>query len=71
MQDQLITFCLVGAHHQNGIVNASIKQSILGSRTILLHAQRLWPEAITTMLWPFSLRKFICTSNHYRSDSKG
>ena len=71
LQQQSISFCPVGAHHQNGIAEASIKHSTLGSRTILLHAQRLWPEAITTMLWPFALKEFIRTSNYFRLDDAG
>ena len=47
---QRITFCGVGAHHQNGITENTIKQLTLVSRTILLHAQSHWPEYITTML---------------------
>ena len=35
---------------------------------ILLHAQRLWPEAITTMLQPFALKEFIRTSNYFWLD---
>ncbi len=53
---QCITFCGVGAHHQNGIMENTIKQLTLVSRTILIHAQSHWPEYITTMLWPFALK---------------
>ena len=53
---QRITFCGVGAHHQNGISENAIKQLTLISRTLLVHAQRYWPEYITTMLWPFALK---------------
>ena len=71
LQQQSISFCPVGARHQNGTAEASIKHSTLGSRTILFHAQRMWPEAITTMLWPFALKEFIHTSNHFRLDEDG
>ena len=47
---QKLTFCGVGAHHQNGVAKNTIKQLTLTSRTLLLHAQRHWPEYITTML---------------------
>jgi len=53
---QRITFCGVGAHHQNGITENTIKQLTLVSRTILIHAQSHWPEYITTMFWPFALK---------------
>ena len=36
---QRITFCGVGAHHQNGVTENTIKQLTLSARTLLLHAQ--------------------------------
>ena len=51
-----ITFCGVGAHHQNGIAENTIKQLTLISQTLLVHAQNYWPEHISTMLWPFALK---------------
>ena len=53
---QLINFCGVGAHHQNGIAENTIKQLTLISWTLLVHAQNYWPEYISTMLWPFALK---------------
>jgi len=47
---QWISFCGVGAHHQNGIAEQMIKEITLLARTLLLHAQRHWPEYITIML---------------------
>ena len=70
LQEQSIT-CGVGAHHQNGIAEACVKVSTLGARTLLLHAQRLWPEAITTMLWPFALLEHVRTINHFNLDNAG
>jgi hypothetical protein len=55
-QGQHLTFCGVGAHHQNGIVEHKIKDITLATRTILLYAMRYWPEYITTMLWPFAAK---------------
>ena len=43
---QKLTFCGVGEHHQNGVAESTIKQLNLSSRTLLLHAQRHWPEYI-------------------------
>ena len=53
---QEITYCGVGAHHQNGAVERAIKDLTLITRTLLLHAKRHWPEMITTMLWPMALK---------------
>ena len=53
---QKLTFCGVGAHHQNGIAERKIKDVTLIARTILLHAMRYWPEYITIMFWPFAAK---------------
>ena len=53
--EQKITFCGVGAHHQNGIAEAGVKKHTLKGRTLLLHAKRYWPAAISTILWPYDL----------------
>ena len=37
---QDITYCGVGAHHQNGAVERAIKDLTLITRTLLLHAKR-------------------------------
>ena len=71
LQEQTIPFCGVGAHHQNGVAEACVKVSTLGACTLLFYAQRLWPEAITTMLWPFASLEFIWTQNHYYFDKTG
>eukprot|EP00957_Ditylum_brightwellii_P049993 3789551-Ditylum_brightwellii.AAC.1 len=42
-QGQQITFCGVGAHHQNKISKNWIKQLTLKSCTMLLHAKLYWP----------------------------
>ena len=53
---QDLTFCVVGSHHQNGILEREIKDVILISRTMLLHAIRYWTEFITIMLCPFATK---------------
>jgi len=54
--NQTISFCGVGAHHQNGIAENKIKDLTLGGRTLLLHAKRMLPEYISTILWPFAMK---------------
>ena len=55
-RNQSLSFCGVGAHHQNGIVEGKIKILTQGARTILLHGQRMWPDMINSMFWPFALK---------------
>ena len=52
---QQIRFCGVGSHHQNAIVELRIKEITLVSQKLLPHATILWPEAVSTILWNFSL----------------
>ena len=54
-QHQHITYCGVGAHHQNAVAETKIKEVSYGARTILLHARRKWPSVITSILWPYAL----------------
>ena len=53
---QTITYAGVGAHHQNGIAEKRIGDLQRKATTLLLHAQRRWPDAISTSLWPYALR---------------
>jgi hypothetical protein len=55
--NQSITFCAVGAHHQNGIVERRIKELTLISQALLLHAKQHWPDYITAMMWLFALKE--------------
>jgi hypothetical protein len=49
-----ISFCGVGAHHQNGITEKRIGDLQRRATTLLLHAQRRWPDAINTHLWTYA-----------------
>jgi hypothetical protein len=55
-KDQKITFCAVGAHHQNGIIENKNKMLTLSARTLLLHGICMWPQMIDTMIWPFAFK---------------
>ena len=57
MANQFIKFCAVSAHHQNGIVERRIGKLTNDSRTLLLHAQRHWPEMISNILWPYAWKE--------------
>ena len=51
-----IRYSGVGSHHKKEIVERRIKSLTLGSGTLLLHTTILWPEAVSTILWPFSFK---------------
>jgi transposase InsO family protein len=50
---QTISFCGAGAHHQNGIAEKRIGDLQRRATTLLLHAQRRWPDAINSHLWTY------------------
>jgi hypothetical protein len=54
--NQVITFCGVGSHHQNGIGEQKIKELTLVACTLLLHAKHMLPEYISMIMWPFALK---------------
>ena len=51
-----LTFAAVGAHHANGKAEHRIRELQELARTQLIHANRRWPNAITSNLWPYALR---------------
>ena len=53
---QTITFCSVGAHHQNRVAERRIRDITESARTMLLHAAHRWPKTITSNLWPQALK---------------
>ena len=68
---QTISFCGVGAHHQNGFSENTIKQLTLTGQTLLLHAQRFWPEYISLMLWTFAFLAAAYHMNNLHIDLNG
>ena len=60
---QTITFCGVGAHHQNGIAERRIRDITENTRTSLLHAAHRWPKAIAANLWPQAIKHVVNVHN--------
>ena len=54
--NQTLRFAAVGAQHQNGHAERRIRELQDIARTMLIHANKRWPTAITTNLWPYAIR---------------
>ena len=46
----------VNAHFQSGVAERRIRELQELSRTMLLHANARWPEAVNSHLWPYAMR---------------
>ena len=55
-RSQTIQYCGVGVHFQNSISDNLIKILSGNARTVLLHANHLWPEACVPSLWLFVIK---------------
>ena len=60
---QALTFAGVGAHHSNGIAERRIQELRNLARTMLIHANKRWPKAINSNLWPYALRTANVVNN--------
>ena len=52
----MITFCEVGAHHQNTKVKNKNIFLTTGARTVVLHGMRMWLQIIDKSFWPFAMK---------------
>jgi hypothetical protein len=60
---QGISFCGVGAHHQNGVAEKRIRDLTEAARTSIIHASHRWPTAVNAHLWPYALRAAAAIRN--------
>ena len=51
LRRQGLTFAGVGGHHQNGVAENKIRLLQSQARTMLIHAAKRWPDAVTANLW--------------------
>jgi hypothetical protein len=61
---QTISFCGVNAHWLNGIAERQIRDLQEAATTMLLYAQRRWPDAMDRALWPYAMRHANNKSNN-------
>ena len=70
-KDQNITFCGVGAHHQNGIIENKNKILTTGGRTLLIQGRHMWPNMIDEIFWTFSIKAVAERLNSLQVDLTG
>ena len=58
-KDQRITFCGVGAHHQNGVAERYIRMFVEKARNVLLNDHARWPDNIDLEIWTFAIRHVV------------
>ena len=66
-----ISYCRVGSHHHNTIVETGIKELNLCSQIILLHVNILWLESVSTMMWNFSFKAECQRYNRLDTEKDG
>ena len=53
---QVIDYCGVDAHHQNGVAERGIRKASEAARAMMIHALIHWPEEVSIDLWPFAIK---------------
>jgi len=68
---QLLTYCGVNAHFQNGIAERAIRDIQEQARKSLLHAINRWPKVMDLSLWPYATRYAVFLHNVLPSQEDG
>ena len=61
---QQVKYCGVGAHHQNGAAERSIRTVSNMARVMMLHASIRWPETADATLWPMAVDYAVHVYTH-------
>ena len=63
-QNQTIRYSGVGAHHQNGPAENSIRFISRKARIFMFHAALRWPDQQNTAMWPLAMAYAVHLHNH-------
>ena len=61
---QISSFAGVGAHHENGLCERTIRTVMSVARTMMLHAAIHWPEMADPSQWPMAVLHAVFLYNH-------
>ena len=67
----MIKFSGIGAHHQNGVAECTIKTISSWARTMLLHTMIHWPEQQHLNLWPYAFKHAVFSWNNLPGHTSG
>ena len=71
MNEQRLRFSGVGAHHQNGVAERSIRAIVQLARAVLLHSTLMWPDQANLKLWPYVMHQAVYIYNHIPKPDSG
>ena len=71
LQDQEITFSGVGAHHENGVAERTLRTISSWARAMLMHQCLHWPSQFNVNLWPFAMEHAVYLWNNIPQMSHG
>ena len=68
---QEVTYCGVGAHHQNGLAENSIRTVTTWARALMMNQLIHWPEVFDEATWPMALEHAVFIWNNLpREDTR-
>ena len=61
--DQQQSFCGVGMHCENGVIEQYIGVITTCTHTMLLHTMQMWPDMISSEFWSYTFMHAVCLHN--------